>query len=58
MDNLIEQLQTDYALSESEALVVLGILGISTLDNVNSFQEALNKVDNELKEIAKKIAMA
>lgn len=58
MDNLINELQNDYSLSESEALVVLGILGISTLDDVQSFQEAINKVDNELKDIAKKIAMA
>lgn len=58
MDSLINELQNDYSLSESEALVVLGILGISTLDDVQSFQEAINKVDNELKDIAKKIAMA
>ena len=58
MDNLIDTLTTEHGLSESEALVVIGILGISTLDDVKSFQEAINTVDNKLKDIAHKIAMA
>ncbi len=57
MDNIIEKLQTDYQLSESEALVVLGIISISAYDKAN-IQQALNVVDNKLKTIAYNVAMA
>lgn len=57
MDNIIEKLQTDYQLSESEALVVLGIISISAYDKTN-IQQALNVVDNKLKTIAYNVAMA
>lgn len=56
MDKIIEALMTEYCLSESEALVVLGIVGISAFEEVN-IQEALNRVDNKLKSIAYKVAM-
>lgn len=57
MDNIIEKLQSDYQLSESEALVVLGIISISAYDKTN-IQQALNVVDNKLKTIAYNVAMA
>lgn len=57
MDNIIEKLQSDYQLSESEALVVLGIISISAYDKAN-IQQALNVVDNKLKTIAYNVAMA
>lgn len=57
MDKLIDTLMTEQGLSESEALVVMGILGITALEEVN-FQEAINRVDNKLKSIAYKMAMA
>lgn len=57
MDKLIDTLMTEQGLSESEALVVMGILGITALEEVN-FQEAINRVDNKLKFIAYEMAMA
>lgn len=57
MDKLIDTLITEEGLSESEALVVMGILGITALENVN-IQEAINRVDNKLKSIAYNMAMA
>lgn len=57
MDELINTLMTEQGLSESEALVVMGILGIAALEEVN-FQEAINRVDNKLKTIAYNMAMA
>ncbi len=57
MDKLIDTLMTEQGLSESEALVVMGILGITALEEVN-FQEAINRVDNKLKSIAYEMAMA
>ena len=57
MDNIIEKLQRDYQLSESEALVVVGIVSISAFDKDN-IQQALNVVDNKLKSIAYNVAMA
>ena len=57
MDKLIDPLMTEEGLSESEALVVMGILGITALENVN-IQEAINRVDNKLKSIAYNMAMA
>lgn len=57
MDKLISELMTQHCLSESEALVVVGILGLTALDEMN-LQEALNNVDNKLKNIAYKVAMA
>ena len=57
MDKLIDTLMTEEGLSESEALVVMGILGITALENVN-IQEAINRVDNKLKSIAYNMAMA
>lgn len=57
MDKLIDELMTEHSLSESEALVVLGILGMSALDDSN-MQQAINTVDNKLKTIAMQVAMA
>ena len=57
MDKLIDTLMTEEGLSESEALVVMGILGITALENVN-IQEAINRVYNKLKSIAYNMAMA
>ena len=57
MDKLIDTLMTEEGLSESEAVVVMGILGITALENVN-IQEAINRVDNKLKSIAYNMAMA
>lgn len=57
MDSIIEKLQRDYQLSESEALVVVGIVSISAFDK-NNIQQALNVVDNKLKSIAYNVAMA
>ena len=57
MDKLIDTLMTEEGLSESEALVVMGILGITALENVN-IQEPINRVDNKLKSIAYNMAMA
>ena len=57
MDKLIDTLMTEEGLSESEALVVMGILGITALENVN-IQEAINRVDNKVKSIAYNMAMA
>lgn len=57
MDSIIEKLQRDYQLSESEALVVVGIVSISAFDKDN-IQQALNVVDNKLKSIAYNVAMA
>lgn len=57
MDKLIDELMTEHGLSESEALVVLGILGMSALDDSN-MQQAINTVDNKLKTIAMQVAMA
>lgn len=57
MDKIIDELTSVHGLSESEALVVMGILGISALEEVN-IQEALNRVDNKLKSIAYEMAMA
>lgn len=57
MDKLIDTLISEQGLSESEALVVMGILGITALEEVN-FQEAINRVDNKLKFIAYEMAMA
>lgn len=57
MDEFINTLMTEEGLSESEALVVMGILGITALEEVN-FQEAINRVDNKLKTIAYNVAMA
>lgn len=57
MDGIIEKLQRDYQLSESEALVVVGIVSISAFDKDN-IQQALNVVDNKLKSIAYNVAMS
>lgn len=57
MDGIIEKLQRDYQLSESEALVVVGIVSISAFDK-NNIQQALNVVDNKLKSIAYNVAMS
>lgn len=57
MDKIIDELMTEHGLSESEALVVLGILGMSALDE-NNIQQAINTVDNKLKTIAMQVAMA
>lgn len=57
MDKLIDELMIEHNLSESEALVVLGILGMSALDTEN-IHKAINTVDNKLKNIAIELAMA
>lgn len=57
MDKLIDTLKEEHKLSESEALVVIGILGMTAFEEVN-IQEALNRVDNKLKNIAYTVAMA
>lgn len=57
MDKIIDELMIEHNLSESEALVVLGILGMTALETDN-IQKAINKVDNKLKNIAIELAMA
>lgn len=57
MDILIDELMTEHGLSESESLVVIGILGMSALDTTN-LQQAINTVDNKLKNIVMQVAMA
>ena len=58
MDSIIEQLRDSYQLSDSEALVVLGIIGMSAYDEKETMQQAFNVVDNKLKTIAYNVAMA
>lgn len=58
MDNIIEKLRDSYQLSDSEALVVLGIIGMSAYDEKETMQQAFNVVDNKLKTIAYNVAMA
>jgi hypothetical protein len=58
MDSIIEQLRDNYQLSDSEALVVLGIIGMSAYDEKETMQQAFNVVDNKLKTIAYNVAMA
>lgn len=58
MDSIIEQLRDNYQLSDSEALVVLGMIGMSAYDEKETMQQAFNVVDNKLKTIAYNVAMA
>lgn len=58
MDNIIEKLRDSYQLSDSEALVVLGMIGMSAYDEKETMQQAFNVVDNKLKTIAYNVAMA
>ena len=58
MDSIIEQLRDSYQLSDSEALVVLGMIGMSAYDEKETMQQAFNVVDNKLKTIAYNVAMA
>lgn len=58
MDSIIEQLRDNYQLSDSEALVVLGIIGMSAYDEKETMQQAFNVVDNKLKTIAYNVAMS
>ena len=58
MDCIIEQLRDNYQLSDSEALVVLGMIGMSAYDEKETMQQAFNVVDNKLKTIAYNVAMA
>ena len=57
MDELVEKIIAEYNLTESEALVVIGIVGISAFET-GTIQEAIKTVDNKLKTIAYKVAMA
>lgn len=51
MDNIINELINDYELSDYEALVVTGIMGlIATGDNVK-LQDIYKNIDNKLKPI-------
>lgn len=51
MDNIINELINDYELSDYEALVVTGIMGlIATGDNVK-LQDIYKSIDNKLKPI-------
>lgn len=58
MDSIIEQLRDNYQLSDSEALVVLGMIGMSAYDEKETMQQAFNVVDNKLKTIAYNVAMS
>ena len=58
MDSIIEQLRDSYQLSDSEALVVLGMIGMSAYDEKETMQQAFNVVDNKLKTIAYNVAMS
>lgn len=58
MDELIKQLINEYNLSEYEALVVIGIMGIVAYSD-NTIETACDIVDEKLKFIARKtLAMA
>ena len=51
MDNIINELINDYELSDYEALVVTGIMGlIATGDNLK-LQDIYKNIDNKLKPI-------
>lgn len=55
MDNIINELINDYELSDYEALVVTGIMGlIATGDNVK-LQDIYKNIDNKLKPIVNTI---
>ena len=55
MDNIINELINDYELSDYEALVVTGIMGlIATGDNVK-LQDIYKSIDNKLKPIVNTI---
>lgn len=55
MDDIIEQLINEYQLTDYEALVVTGIVGILAVDEKMDIKEIYKRIDDKLKPIINKI---
>lgn len=55
MDNIIEQLINDYELSDYEALIVTGIVGLLAIGDNIKLQDIYKEIDDKLKPIVSKI---
>lgn len=55
MDNIIDELIQEYKLTDYEALVVTGIVGILAVDESMDLKEIYKRIDEKLKPIVNKI---
>lgn len=55
MDNIIDELIQEYKLTDYEALVVTGIVGILAVDESMDLKEIYKRIDKKLKPIVNKI---
>lgn len=55
MDNIINELINEYELSDYEALIVTGMVGLIAIGDNLKLQDIYKNVDNKLKPIVNKI---
>lgn len=55
MDKIIDELISVFNLSDYEALIVTGIIGLKAVDNKENLDEIYYDIDNKLKPIVDKI---
>ena len=55
MDKIIDELINVFNLSDYEALIVTGIIGLKAVDNKENLDEIYYDIDNKLKPIVDKI---
>lgn len=55
MDNIIDELINVFNLSDYEALIVTGIVGLKAVENKQDIDEIYLNIDNKLKPIVDKI---
>ena len=55
MDKIIDELISVFNLSDYEALIVTGIIGVKAFDNKENLDDIYYDIDNKLKPIVDKI---
>ena len=55
MDKIIDELISVFNLSDYEALIVTGIIGLKAVDNKENLDDIYYDIDNKLKPIVNKI---
>ena len=55
MDQIIDELISVFNLSDYEALIVTGIIGLKAVDNKENLDDIYYDIDNKLKPIVDKI---
>lgn len=55
MDKIIDELISVFNLSDYEALIVTGIIGLKAVDNKENLDDIYYDIDNKLKPIVDKI---